>query len=129
MSMQRFFLPTILFLALTPICSAMAQSSVPTSETFSHPLENRNTSAPDFLNPNVNPLNLPTSAEQVQIQTTQPITLQQALDLATRNNQSLKVERLVLERQRAALDQAAAEKSPTLTFGRDFILRNSVSFP
>ncbi|HEY9667325.1 MAG TPA: hypothetical protein V6C91_11005 [Coleofasciculaceae cyanobacterium] len=127
--MKDFFFPAVLFLALMPVCSTMAQSSVPTSETFSHPLENQNTSAPDFLNPNVNPFNLPTSTEQVQIQTTQPITLQQALDLATRNKQSLEVERLILQRQRAALDQAVAEKSPTLTFGRDVILRDSVSFP
>lgn len=127
--MKRFFFPAVLFFALTPVCTAMAQSTVPTSETFSHPLENQNTSALSLLNPNANPLNLPTSTEQVQIQTTQPITLQQALDLAKRNNQSLEAERLVLERQRAALDQALAEKSPTLTLGRDFIFRDSVSFP
>ncbi|PSF32920.1 TolC family protein [Aphanothece hegewaldii CCALA 016] len=74
----------------------------------------KTTPALDVLEPNPNPLQLPISSDEVKIQTTQPISLQQALELAERNNRELQVSRLSLERSQAALRQAKAAQFPTL---------------
>ena len=71
--------------------------------------------APDYLNPNPNPLSFPTKPEEVRLRGIQPITLQQAIELAQRNSRSLQVSRLQLERGKAALRQAQAASFPTLT--------------
>ena len=70
--------------------------------------------APPYLNPSSNPLQFPTKPEEVQLQGIQPITLQQALELAQRNNRTLQVSRLQLESSRAALREAQAAEFPTL---------------
>ncbi|WP_322742334.1 TolC family protein [Gloeocapsopsis crepidinum] len=70
---------------------------------------------PDYLNPSPNPLQFPTRPEEVRIQGTQPITFQQALELAQRNNRQLQVARLNLERSRAALREAQAALLPNVT--------------
>ncbi|OKH25778.1 TolC family protein [Chroogloeocystis siderophila] len=67
---------------------------------------------PNYLNPSPNPLQFPTRPEEVRIQGTQPITLQQALELAQRNNRQLEVARLNLERSRASLREAQAALLP-----------------
>ena len=46
---------------------------------------------PDDLNPSNNPLQLPSLPEEVTIQRTHPVTLQQALELARQNNSELQV--------------------------------------
>lgn len=76
------------------------------------------TNAADLLqlNPNPDPLNLPTRPEQVQIDLSQPITLQQAIELARRNNRDLQTVELQLRQSRAALRQAQAALFPTLDF-------------
>ncbi|XHX78261.1 MAG: TolC family protein [Stenomitos frigidus ULC029] len=71
--------------------------------------------APDYLNPDPNPLNFPTKPEEVRLRGIQPITLQQAIELAQRNNRSLQVSRLQLERSRASLRQSQAANFPTLS--------------
>lgn len=71
--------------------------------------------APDYLNPDPNPLSFPTKPEEVKLRGIQPITLQQAIELAQRNNRSLQVSRLQLERSRAALRQSQAASFPTLS--------------
>ena len=71
------------------------------------------------LNPNSNPLHFPTKPEEVRIQRTQPITLQQAAELAQRNNLSLQTSRLSLERSRAALREATGAEYPSLGIGAD----------
>ncbi len=71
--------------------------------------------APDYLNPDPNPLTFPTKPEEVRLRGLQPITLQQAIDLAQRNNRSLQVSRLELERSRASLRQSQAANFPTLS--------------
>jgi outer membrane protein TolC len=71
--------------------------------------------APDYLNPNPNPLSFPTKPEEVRLRGIQPITLQQALELAQRNSRSLQVSRLQLERSKAALRQSQAASFPTLS--------------
>jgi outer membrane protein TolC len=67
------------------------------------------------LAPNPNLLFLPTQPEQVKIDITQPLTLQQSLELARRNNRTLQVAELQLRQSRAALRQALAAQFPTLS--------------
>jgi len=71
--------------------------------------------APEYLNPNSNPLTIPTRPEDVQLRGIQPITLQQALELAKRNNRDLQVAILQLERSRAALREVEASLYPTIS--------------
>jgi OMF family outer membrane factor len=56
----------------------------------------------------------------VRIQGTQPITLQQAFELARRNNRTLQISELTLERSRAALREAQAALLPTLNLSAQF---------
>lgn len=51
----------------------------------------------------------------MQIQQTQPITLQQAIELARRNNRELQIAEQTLQRSQAALRQARAALYPSLT--------------
>jgi outer membrane factor, OMF family len=77
---------------------------------------NVTTNAADLirLNPAPDPLSLPTRPEQVQIDLNQPITLQQAIELARRNNRDLQIVESQLRQSRAALRQAQAALFPTL---------------
>lgn len=70
--------------------------------------------APDYLNPNPNPLTIPTRPEDVRVRGIQPITLQQALELAKRNNRELQIANLELQRTRAELREAQAALYPTV---------------
>jgi outer membrane protein TolC len=70
-------------------------------------------SLPESFNPSANPLLFPTRSQEVQIQTNQPITLQEAIALARRNNLDLQQSQLQLERARAQLRQAQAALYPT----------------
>ena len=71
--------------------------------------------APEYLNPDPNPLLFPTQPEEVDIIGSQPITLDQAIELAYRNNQDLQVVLLQLDQSRSALRQAQAALFPTLS--------------
>ncbi|WP_413200813.1 TolC family protein [Nostoc piscinale] len=66
------------------------------------------------LNPSANPLQFPTKPEEVQIQRTVPLSLAQTLELARRNNRTLQVTILELERSRAALRESQASLFPSL---------------
>jgi OMF family outer membrane factor len=70
--------------------------------------------APEYLNPDPNPLSFPTKPEEVRLRGIQPITLQQALELAERNNRTLQIAGITVNRSRSALTQAEAELFPTL---------------
>ncbi len=69
---------------------------------------------PENLNPSANPLIFPTNPSEVHIQRLQPLTLQQAIALARRNNRTLQTAILNLERTRAALQEALAAEYPTV---------------
>ena len=69
--------------------------------------------APAYLNPNPNPLQFPTRPEEVRLRGVQPITLQQAIELAIRNNRSLQV--VKLQESNNAVREAEAELFPTLS--------------
>lgn len=75
----------------------------------------RSNPAPSQLNPSPNPLQFPTKVEEVRLQATERITLQQALELARRNNRQLQVALLTLERSRASVREAQADNYPALS--------------
>jgi outer membrane protein TolC len=80
---------------------------------------------PEEFNPSANPLLFPTQTEEVQIQRTQPITLQQTLELARRNNRELEAAKLTLERAQSALQEALAAEFPTAGVVADFTRTDS----
>ncbi|WP_242040491.1 TolC family protein [Coleofasciculus sp. FACHB-1120] len=80
---------------------------------------------PEYLNPSANPLQFPTRSEEVQIQNFQRITLQQALELARRNNRDLQVAILTLERSRASVREFRAAEFPTIGVESNFTRSDS----
>ena len=72
----------------------------------------RSTPVPNYLNPSPNPLQFPTKPEEVQILGVQPISLQQALELARRNNRQLQEAQLNVQRRQASLRAAQAAEYP-----------------
>lgn len=68
-----------------------------------------------FLDPNPNPLLIQTQPEEVEIIGTQPLTLEEAVELAYRNNPDLRIVQLELEQSQAALREAEAALFPTLS--------------
>jgi OMF family outer membrane factor len=115
----------------TKLAMAQAQSptQLPTTPSDSNQplIQNGNISVPEFLNPNPNRLQLPTASEEVRINQVQPITLQQAIELARRNNRGLQTTVLTLERSQAALREAIASEYPTLGFQGDLTRSNSAN--
>lgn len=69
---------------------------------------------PPYLDPHPNPLRFPTETEEVEVVGTQPITLNQAIELAVRNNLDLQEVRLSLQSSRASLREAQADWFPNL---------------
>ncbi|HEY9655215.1 MAG TPA: TolC family protein, partial [Crinalium sp.] len=102
---------------LTPVPGGITQPPLSTPDPGpSRPLgPAKPGNAPDYLNPDPNPLSFPTRPEEVRLRGIQPLTLQQAIELAQRNNRSLQVSRLQLERSRAALRESQAANFPTLS--------------
>lgn len=72
------------------------------------------------LNPNANPLQLPTKTEEVEVDEVTPITLEQALKLARENNQSFREARLNLNQAKQQLQEALGAEFPTLSLQSDF---------
>ncbi|MGV2827261.1 TolC family protein [Myxosarcina sp. GI1(2024)] len=70
---------------------------------------------PEVLDPSSYPLQFPTKPEEVDLEAAQPITLEQALELALRNNRDIQVSRLNLERSQEELRQARAALYPTFS--------------
>ena len=83
--------------------------------TLAQPTLAPSTNFPEELEPDPNPLLFPTTPDEVRIRQTQPITLQQAVDLARRNNRELYSAELELERNRALLRESQAANLPTVT--------------
>ncbi|MGD1704706.1 TolC family protein, partial [Dapis sp. BLCC M229] len=88
------------------------------SESFPPPVPNGTlqTNPPPQIEPNSNPLYSPISPDEVQIKETIPITLEQAVDLARRNNPEIQVSQLEVESSKSALREAQAALWPSLTF-------------
>ncbi|WP_445172535.1 TolC family protein [Microcoleus sp.] len=77
------------------------------------------TKPPASLEPNPNPLQFPTNPEDVRIEQTESITLQQAIDLARRNSPVLQVAGQQVEQSRSALREQQAALYPDLNFQMD----------
>ncbi|WP_224408569.1 TolC family protein [Oscillatoria salina] len=88
---------------------------------------NPGTPLPEDLQPSGNPLLFPTRRNEVEIDTLQPITLQQAIELARRNNRELEVARLNLVRARESLQEALATEYPNLSTQVDFTRTESAT--
>lgn len=78
------------------------------------------TNPPEILFPSPNPLYRPTLPEQVNIEETVPITLQQAIDLAIRNNENVAISQLQVEQSLAGLRENQADLYPSLIFRSNF---------
>ncbi|MCG8362086.1 MAG: TolC family protein, partial [Pseudanabaenales cyanobacterium] len=83
--------------------------------------------APEYLNPDPNPLLFPTQPEEVDIIGAQPITLEQAIELAYRNNEDLQVALLQLDQSLSALRQAQAALFPTLNLTSDLTAQENTA--
>ena len=70
--------------------------------------------APEYLNPDANPLAYPTQPAEVEMAGTQPITIRQAIDLALRNNPTIRQAQFQLERSQADLRRSQVSNLPTL---------------
>ncbi|MEG4234144.1 TolC family protein [Microcoleus sp. Pol11C3] len=74
------------------------------------------TKPPASLEPNPNPLQFPTKPEDVRIEQTEAITLQQAIDLARRNSQTLQIAQQQIKQSQSAVREQQAALFPDLTF-------------
>ncbi len=86
------------------------------------PVEN-----PETLNPSSNPLQLPTREEEVKVDEVTPITLEQAIELARQNNQTLKEARLNLYQAQAQLEEALGANFPIFSLQTDLQRSTSAS--
>ncbi|MCY6493756.1 TolC family protein [Leptolyngbya sp. GGD] len=97
-----------------PTTSTPTPTPTPTPPLPTSPPPTPGASAQTLLTPSPNRLLFPTKPGEVQVRSVQPITLQQALDLAERNNRDLEIARLQVEQSRAAIREARAGNFPTL---------------
>lgn len=95
-------------ISLFQLNSASAQTS-PQIPSSSAPLSNYSV------------LELPTSPDRVKVQQVQPLTLQETLKLAKKNNRELKVAALTLQRSQAALRQAQGAWYPNLALSTELV--------
>ena len=88
---------------------------------------NSDTPPPRYLNPHPNPLRFPTLAEDVTIIGDQPISLQQAIDLALRNNIDLQNSLISVQRQQETLRSAQAALWPQLDLTSSYTWSDSAN--
>ena len=81
---------------------------------------------PEDVNPNANPLLFPTQPQEVELKKIQSISLEQAIELAIRNNKTLQAARVNLEAARAGLGEAEAALFPTFNTNFDFEATNPI---
>ena len=86
------------------------------------------TNSLDLLDSNANPLSLPTRPEEVEVDVSEPITLEQALELSLKNNQDIVEARIEIEQSRFALRQERAALFPTLNFNGNFAAPNFLNY-
>ncbi len=86
----------------------------PTTGTPSEPEINE---LPDSLLADPNPLNVPVIPAEVDVERNPVLTLEQAVEIAYRNNQALQAALLTLEQAQAALQEANAAQLPTVSIG------------
>ncbi|MEO0769514.1 MAG: TolC family protein [Cyanobacteria bacterium J06649_4] len=74
---------------------------------------------PDGLFADPNPLSFPTLPEEVEVDRNPVVTLEEAVELAYQNNQTLQASLLALEQARAALEEARAARLPSVSTSAD----------
>lgn len=79
------------------------------------------------LNPDPKLLDVPTNDNQITIDLDQPITLEQALELAQRNNRELQVVELELQQSQAELREANAARLPVISSIASFTRADSAA--
>ncbi|WP_035493661.1 TolC family protein [Baaleninema simplex] len=82
---------------------------------------------PPYLDPHPNLLRFPTEDEEVELLGIQPITLDQAIELAVRNNLDLQESRLALEASRANLREVKGTLFPQLDLSSNVTWNDSAS--
>lgn len=82
----------------------------------------------DYLSPHANPLRLQTRPDEVEIMGTQPIALEEAIELAYRNNEELRIVELQLERSREGLRAEQALLYPTVDLSGGLQTSNQTTF-
>ncbi len=107
----------------TKIAQALSPAPVqPTRPSLQGPVP-----IPNSLDPSANPLQYPTQPEEVRVDQIQPITLEQALELARRNNQELQVALLQLDRAQSGLKVQQAALLPNVGLNAQVGRSNSAS--
>lgn len=121
MSYQKTFsfLFTSLYLGLssvTPVFAQQTNNNQPTKENT--PVSSsRDTTK---FNSNANPLLFPTKPKEVTIEKQQSITLEEAVEIALKNNKDLQVARIELQRSEDGLRASLASQLPTLDGDLEF---------
>lgn len=113
------------FTAPDPLQNQNQPPAFPTNPSESRQLPEN--PAPKELNSSGNPLIFPTSPQEVDTNIRQAITLNQAIELALRNNQDLQAARITLERSQAELETARSALFPTLSTEFELSRDNSAS--
>lgn len=102
-------------IAFSEIDIAVAQVVVKPAPNNSVSSQEQKNLAPFNLAPANDPLYLPTRIDDIKLEKIQPISLAQALEIARQNHTELRIAELTLQRSQAALRQAQAANSPTIT--------------
>ena len=92
------------------------------------PSNKASTNSLDLLDSDADPLSLPTEPEEVEVNFSEPITLEQALELSLKNNQDLIEARIEIERSRFVLREERAALFPTLNFTGSFAAPNLFNY-
>lgn len=95
---------------------APPMNSAPTEPTLAAPTADLG-NLPDILFADPNPLNVPSSEAEIDVDLNPVVTLEEAVELAYRNNQTLQSAVLSLEQADAAVDEAKASRLPTANLG------------
>ncbi|NEP18790.1 MAG: TolC family protein [Leptolyngbya sp. SIO4C1] len=122
-------------LELDPALQLPPESTEPGSldeaiDALSEPIEpvvDDITLPPEDLLADPNPLTVPTFTEEVEIEDTRTVTLEEAIELTYANSQDLQAALLELRRSEAALDEAQAQRLPSVTAGSSLTFQESQS--
>ena len=98
---------------------------VPPANASELDLEFQIDAIPDSLLADPNPLTFPTTTEEVMIEQNPTITIEQAIELAYRNNQSLQAALLSQEQAAAAVREARAALRPNVDIGSNITTQES----
>lgn len=99
---------------INPVANKVAQTIAPAPVQPTRPALQGPAPIPQNLEPSGNPLQYPTKPGEVRVEQTQSITLNQALELARRNNQELQAALLQLERAQSGLKVQQAALLPSV---------------